>query len=502
MSVEGAELTQTADLPSELATPTHGPAYLSWIGIIRLGLVQTALGAIVVLTTATLNRIMVVEYALAAVIPGALVAFHYAVQMSRPRWGYGSDMGGRRTPWIIGGMAVLAFGGALAALGTALMGYAFWLGLCVSFVAFALIGLGVGASGTSLLTLLATRVAPRRRPAAASIVWIMMIAGFVVTAIIAGANLDPYSAQRLVAVSTSVSLIAFFVAVVAVWGIEGAAPASKPSAPTQVESAEEPKPKVPFREAFQAVWAEQKARQFTIFVFVSMLAYSAQDLILEPFAGLVFGFTPGESTKLAGVQHGGVMLGMVLVALAGSAIGRGRFGSMRVWAVGGCLASAVAFLGLAMSASFVETWPLRANVFFLGLANGAFAVAAIGSMMGLANQGEAQREGTRMGLWGAAQAVAFGLGGFLGTVAVDLARALLETPHGAYATIFAAEAVLFVVSGMIAYRVAPGVALGGIELPDAQKSARRAADPQVEPVSGSISRTTPSSISGPLQAAE
>ncbi|MEO0329442.1 MAG: PucC family protein, partial [Pseudomonadota bacterium] len=162
-----------------------------------------------------------------------------------------------------------------------------------------------------------------------------------------------------------------------------------------------------------------------------------------------------------GVQNGGVMLGMIIVAVAGSAIGGRRFGSMRTWAVGGCLASAVAFIGLAIGAGFSQDWPLRANVFLLGMANGAFAVAAIGSMMGLANYGEAQREGTRMGLWGAAQAIAFGIGGFLGTVAVDLARTLLGTPVTAYASVFVLEAVLFTISAMIAWRVAPTVALGG-----------------------------------------
>lgn len=422
---------------------------LSWLGIIRLGLVQTALGAIVILTTSTLNRIMVVEYALPAVLPGALVGFHYAIQISRPRWGYGSDMGGRRTPWIIGGMAILAIGGALAALATALIGTSFLPGLLLAIFAFALIGIGVGASGTSLLTLLATRVAPNRRPAAASIVWIMMIAGFVVTAIIAGSQLDPYSPQRLVAVSTIVSLVAFFVAVLAITGVEG-----RGSSPLRNEtpgSAVKPS----FSKAFQDVWGEPRARQFTIFVFVSMLAYSAQDLILEPFAGLVFEFTPGESTKLAGVQHGGVMAGMILVAIAGSAIGGRRLGSMRFWAVGGCIASAIAFVGLMIASQVGPGWPLKPNVFFLGFANGAFAVAAIGSMMGLANHGEAKREGTRMGLWGAAQALAFGLGGFLGTVAIDLARVLLSSPSAAYSVIFAGEAVLFVLSGYIALQVAP-----------------------------------------------
>jgi BCD family chlorophyll transporter-like MFS transporter len=179
-----------------------------------------------------------------------------------------------------------------------------------------------------------------------------------------------------------------------------------------------------------------------------------QDLILEPFAGTVFGMTPGESTALSGVQHGGVFAGMLLVAILGTAIGGPRLGSMRAWAVGGCVASAAALAGLACAGLVGPAFPLRAAVFALGVANGAFAVAAIGSMMGLAGAGQERREGTRMGLWGAAQALAFGLGGFAGTVAVDLARHLMEAPASAYATVFAAEALLFLVSAVLASRAA------------------------------------------------
>ena len=66
---------------------------LSWFSIFRLGLVQMALGSIVVLTTSTLNRLMVVEGGLPAVIPGLLVSFHYGVQITRPAWGFFSDTG-------------------------------------------------------------------------------------------------------------------------------------------------------------------------------------------------------------------------------------------------------------------------------------------------------------------------------------------------------------------------------------------------------------------------
>ncbi len=52
------------------ADQKSGNAGLGWLSIARLGLVQAALGAIVVLTTSTLNRVMIVELGLAAVIPG------------------------------------------------------------------------------------------------------------------------------------------------------------------------------------------------------------------------------------------------------------------------------------------------------------------------------------------------------------------------------------------------------------------------------------------------
>jgi BCD family chlorophyll transporter-like MFS transporter len=167
-----------------------------------------------------------------------------------------------------------------------------------------------------------------------------------------------------------------------------------------------------------------------------------------------FGFTPGESTQLSGVQHGGTLAGMLLAALAGRRLGGVGFGSLKVWTVCGCLASALALAALVAGGVVGPPWPLRANVFALGVANGAFSIAAIGSMMALAGHGRAAREGTRMGLWGAAQAISFAVGGVLGTAASDLARWLLGSQTAAYGTVFAAEAVLFVVSALLAAHIA------------------------------------------------
>jgi BCD family chlorophyll transporter-like MFS transporter len=414
---------------------------LGWGGIFRLGLVQTALGAIVVIMTSTINRIMVVELSLPAIAPGMLVALHYAVQVLRPAWGYGSDVSERRTPWIVGGMAVLALGGVVAALATALAETHLILGLALAALSFLCVGIGVGAAGTSTLAMLAARVAPHRRAGAATTVWVMMIAGFAVAAPIAGHFLDPFSNARLIVVTASVAAVSFLLATIAVWGVE------RDAAPRSAQWPVVTKP--PFGEAFTQVWREPAARRLTIFIFVSMLAYSSQELLVEPFAGLVFGMTPGVTTQLAGVQHGGVLTGMLTVALAASALGGPIFGSLRLWTIAGCLASALALIGVAAS-GFVGPAYLRPALFALGASNGAFAVAAIGSMMALAGAGAGSGEGTRMGLWGASQAVAFGLGGIVGTFGVDIARGLIGDPASAYAIVFLGEAMLFLVAAILA----------------------------------------------------
>jgi BCD family chlorophyll transporter-like MFS transporter len=256
-------------------------------------------------------------------------------------------------------MAVLALGGVGAAAATVLMAHHLTAGMALGAAAFVLIGVGVGvgvgvwvgAASTPLLTLPAVSVAPRRKAAAAALVRLMMIAGFAVTATIAGGLSDPCTPLRLLQAASGVSASAFVLAALAVRGVE------RPAARIP------DKDRAPFAAVLREVRAGPKARRFTIFAFVSMPGHSAQDLILEPFAGVAFAMTPGQSTALAGAQHGGML---------------------------------------------------------------------------------------RVGLWGAAQAIAFGSGGFSGAAAADLMRALLADPAAAYCVVFAAEGAVFLLAARLA----------------------------------------------------
>lgn len=415
---------------------------LSWFGIIRLGTVQAAIGAIVMLATSLLNRVMVVEYSIAAAIPATLVAWHYAVQLSRPLWGHKSDQAARRTPWIVGGMGILALGAILAVDATIMMASPGIGAFLLAIVSFTMIGLGVGISGTALLALLASRVSIERKPAAAAISWTMMVAGIVVAAGVSGAYLDPFTAPRLAIVSSFVALIAFCLAMLALKGLEDKNPVvERPQADQQSAS---------FIDVLKDIWQDKEARRFTYFVFISMLAYSMQDLIMEPFAGFLFEMTPGQSTQLSSLQHGGILLGMLASGIGGSLYTK-RFGqNLKLWIVLGCLGSAVMLAGLSIAATTGIAWPLKANVFGLGIANGVFAVAAVSAMLGLASNGAASGEGARMGVWGASQAIAFGTGGLTGAIIVDQLRAMTGEDVTAFQIVFGVEAIMFILAALVA----------------------------------------------------
>ncbi|MBU6365407.1 MAG: BCD family MFS transporter [Gemmatimonadetes bacterium] len=423
-------------------------AGLGWGQLARLGLVQAAIGAVVVLLTTTVNRVIVVELALPATIPGVLVALHFGVQLVlRPRLGHASDRSGRRTPWIVGGLLVCAAGGVAVAAALPVMARNLALGVLLAALASMVLGAGVSAAGTPLLALMSERARPSQRAGAAAITWILMIVGIICTAAISGSLLDPFSFGRLTLIAAGIGGAGVVIGLLATLGVERTPREAAPVAVAPAAATDQAP--VGFREALAAVWQEPAARLFAWFVFVSMFAYSAQDLILEPFAGVAFGMTPGESTRLSGMHHGGVLAGMVATALLGSSRGQ-----LRQWAAAGCALSALAYGALVATPLGASRAMLTGVVVALGAANGMFAIGSIGSMMALTGDAEDGRAGLRLGVFGAAQALAYAVGTVAGAAGVDVARSLLDSAVAGYQVVFLAEALLFVGAAGLALRSA------------------------------------------------
>ncbi|MEL6587831.1 MAG: MFS transporter, partial [Pseudomonadota bacterium] len=370
------------------------------------------------------NRLMTVDLFLPAILPGLLVALHYGVQISRPVWGHRSDRAGSRVPVILAGMAVLAAGVVAAAWAVGLpTGWA----LLVWVIAYAAIGVGVGAAGTSFLALLAIVAPADRRGAAATLAWLMLIAGAIAASVGVGIALEPYSPERLLDVVGLTALIAVGVTYLATLRMDHVTPAIA-AAP-------------PLRAALQHTMADPAAARFTGFVFLSIIAFFLSELILEPFIGHVHGLPPEASTKLSGAKDGAALVGM----LACGTLATLGFGSLRLWAIVGCVISALGlvFLGAGL--------PLVPAIVTLGLGNGLFVVGAIGSMMRLASEREGEA-GTRMGVFGAAQAIAAGIAGLTATGLVGLLHLVLPYT-AAYGVVFGLEAILFLVAALMAARI-------------------------------------------------
>ncbi len=418
------------------ATTPMGDAHFGFISVLRLGVVQACLGGLIVLITATMNRVMVVELALPAMIPGALVALHYAVQLwLRPRMGHFADQHGRLTRWIVLGMAMLAAGVVAIAMLLPMLRSMPALGYPLILLAFVIVGLGVSTAGTLLLTLMSLRVPPARHARAAATVWLCMIAGFILCTVVASKLLTPFSFETLVRCTLILGAAAVVLTALALIGLDG----PQSTMPREKAAA------TPFKTALAVVWADPIARRFAFFVGLSMLAYSTQDLILEPFAGAVFGLTPGESTAISGVHQAGSLLGMLLTAALST-----RVGTLAGWARGGCIASAIALVAIAFTPAIGSLALLKASLVALGIGNGVFAIGAIGSMMSLSSAVDQSQTGVRMGVFGASQAIAMALGGMLGAGASDVMRMVLDSDRLGYGSVFLMEAALFVGAAALA----------------------------------------------------
>ncbi len=409
--------------------------------VLRLGIVQLCIGSIVVLPLSTFNRLMVVELGLPALLPGFLIALHYGIQITRPSWGYLSDQEKNRSKWIQRGMIILALGGLTAAFSIAIFNFSYGLGILTSIIAYSLIGLGVGAAGTPLLALLAAYTTNEKKALAASVTFLMMIVGLAFTAVIVGKLLDPYSNQKLIAIVASIALIANIITYFSIYGLEKKLINSLiPQKNIQQTTGKE----FNLFSGIKKIWNEPEARLFTFFVFLSMTAFFMQEVILEPFAGKIFNLTPGESTALSGMKDGGSILGIIFVIICI----RLKQGSEKFWLLIGCLISAASlFLITAIGITLPTQSFLKVSVLMLGIANGIFTAGILGTMMKLASEGQNKdREGTRMGLWGASQAYAAGIAALISTSLVDTLSSFINQPAMSYGVVFSIQGMLFILS--------------------------------------------------------
>lgn len=388
-------------------------------------------GLISVLVTGTLNRVMIVEMNIPVSLVGLFLALPFLISPLRIWLGYRSDaypmFGLRREPFIILGSLLVG----LAVAGTT---YALVendnisiLVIGIMILLFFIYGIGWNLSNNTFDAMLTDKFKGDRRPRAATYYMIAMFIGIISGAVLLGRLLDPFSEARLLTIVVSVAVGAFIITIFAILRQEPRSAAMQ----SEVQEARS----VKFWTTFKTmVWSDPTVRRFFIFITVTVVGTLAQDVLLEPYAGLVLNMSVAETTRLTAFWGTGALLSM---GASGAWLFK-RFGYMRIVRAG-LMLGVLTFSGLIITGALNLPAVFLVLVFFLGISTG---LTASGMRSAVLDFSTVERAGIILGVWGVAHNLGQAAGNLMSGSIVDIVRAAGGGPLTAYGVVFALEAAL------------------------------------------------------------
>jgi MFS transporter, BCD family, chlorophyll transporter len=417
--------------------------------LLRLSLFQVSVGMALVLLVGTLNRVMIVELHVPAALVAVMVALPVLYAPLRALIGFRSDnhrsaLGWRRVPFIwmgtliqFGGFAVMPFALLVLSGGGESAQWPSWLGPLGAGLCFLLVGAGLHTTQTAGLAL-ATDLAPREtQPRVVGLMYVMLLAGTMLSAFVFGAMLHDFSPGRLVQVLQAAALATMVLNTVALWKQEPRRP-PRGAAPTA--------PAPDFKQAWsQLVQTDDGTRRRLLAIALGTLAFGMQDVLLEPYGGQVLGMGVGATTWLTATLAAGGLIGF---SLASAVLSRGA-DPVRM-AMGGAALGVPAFAAVIAAPSLSSLALFVAGVFAIGLGGGLFSHGTLTLTM---NRAPKDQAGLALGVWGAVQATAAGVGVALGGIGRDTVQAVavsgafgerLTAPATGYAFVYGLEIVLLV----------------------------------------------------------
>lgn len=406
--------------------------------LMRLALFQVSVGMALVLLVGTLNRVLIVELKVPASLVAVMVAMPLVFAPFRALIGYRSDkhvsaIGWRRVPYIwmgslvqFGGLAIMPFALlVLAGAGQSASAPA-WVGQVAAALAFLMVGAGLHITQTVGLAL-ATDLAPvEDQPKVVGLMYVMLLAGMVFSALLFGYLLRDFSPGALIQVIQGAAVFTLVLNVVAVWKQESIA---APRVAVQTDQ--------DFAQAWSRFTDGENAKRRLIAVGLGTMAFTMEDVLLEPFGGEILNLTVGVTTALTATLALGGLAGF---AWASRVLSQG-FDPFRM-AIWGTFIGIPAFLLVIGSALTGAVWMFVFGTLLIGFGAGIFGHGTLTATMNLAAKDQA---GLALGAWGAVQATAAGVAVALGGIMRDLVAHVTNSVTG-YLSVYALEVVLLLIT--------------------------------------------------------
>ena len=394
-----------------------GSTNFSLFQLLRLSLFQISVGMATVMLAGTLNRVMIVELLVPASLVAVMIAIPVLIAPLRTFYGYKSDtyksfIGWKRIPYMwfgslfqFGGLAIMPFA-IIILSGDQTVGPS-WAGEVLVAIAFLFTGIGMHITQTVGLALAADRATKENRPRVVALLYFMFLFGMGVSAVVIGLLLADFSKLRLIQVVQGSAVLTLILNLVAVWRQEQII----------INNQKNDKP-----EKFFLSWkkfiSDRKTNSLIWVVFWGTLAFSMQDVLLEPYGGQILGLSVSETTNLTGVWALGALLGLALAANNSKKTVSSVSNAMTALLIG-----IVGFSAIIFSSPMQFPFLYFLGTLFIGFGTGLFSVSLLIIAMALSSKTNLG-SGFILGSWGAAQAIGAGLGIAVGGILRDVVNKL------------------------------------------------------------------------------
>jgi BCD family chlorophyll transporter-like MFS transporter len=409
--------------------------------LLRLSLFQVSVGMVLVLLIGTLNRVMIVELKVPASLVSVMVALPLVFAPFRALIGFRSDnhrsaLGWRRVPYIwmgtllqFGGLAIMPFALLVLARAGSAGDAPVWIGYLGAGVAFLLVGAGSHTTQTVGLALATDLAPPESQANVVGLMYVMLLVGMIVSAVLFGALLADFSPGRLIQVIQGTALATMVLNVIALWKQETRSRrGAPPSEPTS------------FRDSWASFCHGGDPVRRLLAVGLGTMAFTMEDVLLEPYGGEILQLSVGATTSLTATLAAGGLAGF---ALASRVLSRGadpfRLASL------GALVGVPAFAAVIGAAPLHSPWLFGVGVLLIGFGGGLFGHGTLTSTMQLAPKSQT---GLALGAWGAVQASAAGVAVALGGIIRDV-TAGLSGPTAGYTVVYGLEIVLLLATVVV-----------------------------------------------------
>ena len=437
--------------------------------LLRLSLFQVSVGMALVLLVGTLNRVMIVELGVPASLVAVMISLPVLFAPFRALVGYKSDnhqsaLGWRRVPFIwrgtmiqFGGLAIMPFALlVLSGSGNANQ-WPTWIGHAGAGLAFLLVGAGLHITQTAGLAL-ATDLAPEEsHPRVVGLMYVMLLFGSIVSALLFGALLQEFSPGRLIQVIQGSAVATIAMNMLALWKQELRRP---------MRGAHVVKAAPSFRDSWGSFANGNGARRRLLAVGLGTMAFSMQDVLLEPYGGEILKLSVSATTVLtATLAMGGLMGFWVASRVLSNGADAFRISSH------GALCGVAAFVAVIAAAALQSNALFGVGVMLIGVGGGLFGHGTLTATMNLAPKDQA---GLALGAWGAVQATAAGVAVAFGGIGRDVVQSMADAhvlptrwsgPASGYIAVYSLEVLLLLatlaaMAPLIRRRGQPGTAQG------------------------------------------